>query len=307
MEGPPLHHAASATAAAPPAHPRGAHDFRTLSMPAGGAPPPPPLHHAATAGAAMLQRRGSVGLGGSPTAAGAAKHADVYLTELLSYSLDRLRKVRALPPARAAGCRGRATPRAAVHRPTFQCPARGSLPRDCSSMRQARAAPAACPTPTTPLGAPRQEPELLAEERHQLERALQASALAHYRAFIDGAECLGAVRGALAEALARLEAMQRALPKLSATCESFSKDAAGVLAQRAANKQLLGERRGSVNARLPRATLRPAPAARLGTPLPLRRADAPPRPPRLPTPPRRAPRAPQPSRRRCWSCSRRRS
>jgi hypothetical protein len=52
----------------------------------------------------------------------------------------------------------------------------------------------------------------LAEERQQLERALQGSALTHYRAFIDGAECLGAVRGALGEALARLEAMQEVRP-----------------------------------------------------------------------------------------------
>ncbi|KIZ04110.1 Conserved oligomeric Golgi complex subunit 8 [Monoraphidium neglectum] len=136
-----------------------------------------PLLHAGSAGGPQLQRRGSLALqGGSPTAA-AGKHADVYLTELLSYSLDRLRK----------------------------------------------------------------EPELLAEERHQLERALQASALTHYRALIDGAECLGSVRDALADALARLEALQEDAPKLSATCEAFSRDAAAVLAQRAANKQLLAQ------------------------------------------------------------------
>ena len=53
-----------------------------------------PLLHAASAGSSMLQRRSSLGLqSGSPTAGG-SKHADVYLTELLSYSLDRLRKVR---------------------------------------------------------------------------------------------------------------------------------------------------------------------------------------------------------------------
>jgi hypothetical protein len=52
-----------------------------------------PLLHAGSAGGPQLQRRGSLALqGGSPTAA-AGKHADVYLTELLSYSLDRLRKV----------------------------------------------------------------------------------------------------------------------------------------------------------------------------------------------------------------------
>jgi len=130
----------------------------------------------------MLQRRSSMALpggGSSPTAAAVAaagnKHADVYLTELLSYSLDRLRK----------------------------------------------------------------EPELLAEERQQLERAMQASALTHYRAFIDGAACLGAVRDALSEALARLGRLQEDAPRLGAACGAFSRDAAGALARRAANKQLL--------------------------------------------------------------------
>lgn len=138
-----------------------------------------PLVHATSGGASLLQRRGSLGLqGGSPTATAAGKHADVYLTELLSYSLDRLRK----------------------------------------------------------------EPELLAEERLQLERALQASALSHYPSLIDGAECLGSVRDALEGALARLEALQEQdAPKLGAACEAFSRDAAGVLAQRSANKQLLAQ------------------------------------------------------------------
>ncbi|KAI8472488.1 MAG: Dor1-like family-domain-containing protein [Monoraphidium minutum] len=142
-----------------------------------GSGAPGPLLQAASGGAALLQRRSSLGLqSGSPTAA-AGKHADVYLTELLSYSLDRLRK----------------------------------------------------------------EPELLAEERRQLERALQGSALAHYPALIDGAGCLASVRDSLAEALARLEALQEDAPKLGSTCEAFSKDAADVLAQRAANKQLLAQ------------------------------------------------------------------
>ena len=45
-----------------------------------------------------------------------------------------------------------------------------------------------------------------------MERALQASALTHYRALIDGAGCLQAVRGSLAEALSRLEALQEVRP-----------------------------------------------------------------------------------------------
>ena len=49
------------------------------------------------------------------------------------------------------------------------------------------------------------------------------------------------MRGGLGGAAARLEALQARATALGAACEAFSKDAAGVLAQRAANKQLLCE------------------------------------------------------------------
>lgn len=169
------------------------------SRPSNAASLATPLLHAASTGASMLQRRTSLSLqGGSPTAAG-NKHADVYLTELLSYSLDRLRKVRARPWGPAAA-------QAALHgkRTALQA-AMARLPRQ---RRTICGAPTLLPTPTFPTRFLNQEPELLAEERHQLERALQASALSHYRALIDGAGCLQAVRDALEEALLRLEALQ---------------------------------------------------------------------------------------------------
>jgi hypothetical protein len=86
-----------------------------------------------------------------------------------------------------------------------------------------------------------QEPELLAEERQQVERNMQSSALSHYHAFIDSANCMSVVQQQLARACDGLDELSREVPDLATSFEAFSKDAAAVMAQRNSNKQLLGE------------------------------------------------------------------
>jgi hypothetical protein len=186
--------------------------FRTSSLPTAGSGGGAALSHAASAGAAvLLQRRGSVGPPtGSPTAAAGSKHADVYLTELLSYSLDRLRKVGRRDGEGTWGSEARDE-----HASRPVCTA--CAPFGAAALRPPPGLPFAClpiePTahaqrPPFPPKPNPQEPELLAEERRQLERAQQSSALAHYTAFVDAAGGLEAVAGALKAALARLEALQ---------------------------------------------------------------------------------------------------
>lgn len=125
-----------------------------------------------------LSRLSSVAPGataGDPN--GNNKQADMYITELLSYSLDRLRK----------------------------------------------------------------EPELLLEERQQVERSMQSSALSHYHAFIDSANCLSVVQQQLGSACEGLGSLSQSVPELAGAFEAFSKDAATVMAQHNANKQLLAQ------------------------------------------------------------------
>eukprot|EP00878_Enallax_costatus_P022940 GHUV01024379.1.p1 GENE.GHUV01024379.1~~GHUV01024379.1.p1 ORF type:complete len:532 (+),score=134.01 GHUV01024379.1:237-1832(+) len=86
-----------------------------------------------------------------------------------------------------------------------------------------------------------QEPELLLEERQQVERSIQTSALSHYHAFIDSANCLSVVREQLSKACEGLEILSSSVPDLATTFESFSSDAAAVLTRHTANKQLLGQ------------------------------------------------------------------
>jgi hypothetical protein len=86
-----------------------------------------------------------------------------------------------------------------------------------------------------------QEPELLLEERQQVERSMQSSALSHYHAFIDSANCLSVVQQQLGNACEGLGSLSQSVPDLAGSFESFSKDAATVMAQHNANKQLLGE------------------------------------------------------------------
>jgi hypothetical protein len=86
-----------------------------------------------------------------------------------------------------------------------------------------------------------QEPELLLEERQQVERSMQSSALSHYHAFIDSANCLSVVQQQLGNACEGLGSLSQSVPDLAGAFESFSKDAATVMAKHNANKQLLGE------------------------------------------------------------------
>lgn len=86
-----------------------------------------------------------------------------------------------------------------------------------------------------------QEPELLLEERQQVERSMQSSALSHYHAFIDSANCLSVVQQQLGSACEGLGSLSQSVPELAGAFEAFSKDAATVMAQHNANKQLLGE------------------------------------------------------------------
>lgn len=86
-----------------------------------------------------------------------------------------------------------------------------------------------------------QEPELLAEERQQVERNMQSSALSHYHAFIDSADCMSVMQQQLSKACEGLDELSKVVPDLATSFEAFSKDAAAVMAQRNSNKQLLGE------------------------------------------------------------------
>jgi hypothetical protein len=61
------------------------------------------------------------------------------------------------------------------------------------------------------------------------------------QAFLGAADCLATIADqleAVVEALGRLAA---AVPGLTATCDAFSKDAAGVIAKQARTRQVLGE------------------------------------------------------------------
>lgn len=111
----------------------------------------------------------------SSSSSSSNKQADMYISELLSYSLDRMRK----------------------------------------------------------------EPELLAEERQQVERNMQSTALSHYHAFIDSANCLLVVQQQLSKACEGLDELSKVVPDLATSFDGFSKDAAAVMGQRNSNKQLL--------------------------------------------------------------------
>jgi hypothetical protein len=86
-----------------------------------------------------------------------------------------------------------------------------------------------------------QEPELLAVERQQVQRAIQGNAFNHYTAFISSSQCFSTLQQQLEAINSSLEAMTAKVPLLATSCEAFSKDAAAVMAQHAQNKQLLGK------------------------------------------------------------------
>lgn len=74
-----------------------------------------------------------------------------------------------------------------------------------------------------------------------MERNMQSTALSHYHAFIDSANCLSVVQQQLSRACEGLDELSKVVPDLATSFEGFSKDAAAVMAQRNSNKQLLGE------------------------------------------------------------------
>jgi hypothetical protein len=166
--------------------------------------------------------RTSGSLGSTPRAAhhdansASAKQADLYISELLSFSLERLRKVRGL----RVGARDRAPLRAAPR-----------SPRGAAACRDRRSLLSASPHT--------QEPELLAEERQHVARSMQSAALSHYHAFIGSAQCLGVVEAQLGRVCEGLEGLSAVVPDMAGALDGFSRDAAAVMAQRASNKQLL--------------------------------------------------------------------
>jgi hypothetical protein len=70
---------------------------------------------------------------------------------------------------------------------------------------------------------------------------MQSTALSHYHAFIDSANCLSVVQQQLSKACEGLEELSKVVPDLATSFDGFSKDAAAVMGQRNSNKQLLGE------------------------------------------------------------------
>lgn len=74
-----------------------------------------------------------------------------------------------------------------------------------------------------------------------MERSMQSTALSHYHAFVDSANCMSVVQQQLAKACEGLDELSKVVPDLATSFEGFSKDAGAVMAQRNSNKQLLGE------------------------------------------------------------------
>lgn len=82
------------------------------------------------------------------------------------------------------------------------------------------------------------EPELLRVDQEQIKRSIQECAVSKYRAFVDTARCLSAVAAEMEDVQSSLDSLEADLPVLSSKCEGFEADARGILANRAANKQL---------------------------------------------------------------------
>eukprot|EP00195_Chlamydomonas_chlamydogama_P007836 CAMPEP_0202892148 /NCGR_PEP_ID=MMETSP1392-20130828/1949_1 /ASSEMBLY_ACC=CAM_ASM_000868 /TAXON_ID=225041 /ORGANISM="Chlamydomonas chlamydogama, Strain SAG 11-48b" /LENGTH=607 /DNA_ID=CAMNT_0049576031 /DNA_START=154 /DNA_END=1977 /DNA_ORIENTATION=+ len=121
-------------------------------------------------GSATDPRRASM----KPMSGSSNRHADAYLSELLSYSLERLRK----------------------------------------------------------------EPELLREEKDQIERNIQSTSVSNYRAFIETANCLNTINQELGHVCGHLDLLLQGIPELASTCETFSSQSTEVMEQHTQNKQL---------------------------------------------------------------------
>ena len=67
---------------------------------------------------------------------------------------------------------------------------------------------------------------------------MQDASVSHYRAFISTAACLARLQEETQNVGDHVDAMLQALPSLAAACDTFSRDARGLLERKAANKQL---------------------------------------------------------------------
>jgi hypothetical protein len=119
---------------------------------------------------------------------------------------------------------------------------------------------------------PLQEPDLLQEEKAQVERSLQTTAVTQYGAFISTAKCLETISTELTAVCEHLDLLLdvspscymacmccsaytrycgqlhivvllpiQGIPELAASCESFSQKSAQVLEQHTQNKHLASE------------------------------------------------------------------
>ena len=70
---------------------------------------------------------------------------------------------------------------------------------------------------------------------------MQEASVSHYRAFISTAACLARLQEDTQTVGNHIDAMLQALPSLAAACDTFSRDAQGLLERKAANKQLRSE------------------------------------------------------------------
>ena len=70
---------------------------------------------------------------------------------------------------------------------------------------------------------------------------MQEASVSHYRAFISTAACLARLQEETQNVGNHVDAMLQAIPSLAAACDTFSRDARGLLERKAANKQLRSE------------------------------------------------------------------
>mmetsp|Transcript_22882 Transcript_22882/g.58344 ORF Transcript_22882/g.58344 Transcript_22882/m.58344 type:complete len:587 (-) Transcript_22882:344-2104(-) len=84
----------------------------------------------------------------------------------------------------------------------------------------------------------RKEPDLLRDEKAQVERALQTTAVTQYGAFIETARCLTVMSDELSSVCGHLDRVLEGIPELASTCESFSAQSGAVLDAHAQNKHL---------------------------------------------------------------------
>lgn len=87
----------------------------------------------------------------------------------------------------------------------------------------------------------RKEPELLQEEKLQIERSIQSSAVGQYGAFLAAASALSTIDNELESVCSALDGLLTCGPQLAAACEQFASESAGVMDSHAANKALVAQ------------------------------------------------------------------